>query len=144
MNSAWVNVLRFPPLTADTGTSPSIGIYFTATWLGGNKRWKFNEMKWNLMKWFYHIKVMLDVQNDLINLIKHILGSFLDFPGLMSCPDTAAPTPEWSRTSASSVRRSLPAVITCRNTSKSTAFHEAAERVALQTDFSDSTLTDWC
>lgn len=64
-------------------------------------------------------------------------------PGPTSCPDTGAPTPEWSRTSASSARRSLPAAITCRNTSKSTAFHEAAGQDALQTDSSDPALTDW-
>lgn len=57
-----------------------------------------------------------------------------DSPGRTSCPDTGAPTPEWNRTSASSARRSSPAAITCRNTSKSTAFHEAAGQDALQTD----------
>lgn len=57
--------------------------------------------------------------------------------GPMSCPGTGAPTLEWNRTSASSARRSLPAVITCPNTSKSTAFHEAAGQDALPTDSFD-------
>lgn len=68
---------------------------------------------------------------------------FPDSPDLMSYPDTAAPTPEWNRTSASSARRSLRAAITCRNTSKSTGFHEAAGQDALQTDPCDPALTDW-
>lgn len=55
-------------------------------------------------------------------------------PARTSCPATAAPTPESSHTSASSARRSLPAAITCPNTSKSTAFREAAGQAALQTD----------
>lgn len=78
------------------------------------------------------LKMCRQNSKDLINYIPGFLltGS----RGLTSCPDTVAPTLEWNHTSASCVRRSLPAVITCRNTSKSIGFHEAAGQDDLQTD----------
>lgn len=48
------------------------------------------------------------------------------FPVQTSCPVIGGPILGWSHTSALCVRRSLPAVTTCRNTSKSTAFPETA------------------
>lgn len=64
-----------------------------------------------------------------------VCPSFAGSPARTSSPATDAPTPGSSRTSASSARRSLPAAITCLNTSKSTAFRGAAGRAALQTDY---------
>lgn len=52
----------------------------------------------------------------------------------MSCRDTGGPTQGSSPTSVPYVRRSLPAVTTFQNTSKSTVFLEAAGQFAQQTD----------
>lgn len=57
-----------------------------------------------------------------------------DSPGRTSCHGIAGLTLELSPTSALSARRNLPAAITCPNTSKSIAFHEAAGQRALHTD----------
>lgn len=57
-----------------------------------------------------------------------------DSPGQMSCHGIVGLTLELSPTSAPSARRNLPAAITCPNTSKSIAFHEAAGQRALHTD----------
>ena len=54
----------------------------------------------------------------------------------MSCRDTGGPTPGSSPTSALYVRKSLLVVTTCPNILRSTAFHEAPGRCALQTDSS--------
>lgn len=57
-----------------------------------------------------------------------------DSPGRTSCHGIVGLTLELSPTSAPSARRNLPAAITCPNTSKSIAFHEAAGQRALHTD----------
>lgn len=57
-----------------------------------------------------------------------------DSPGRTSCHAIVGLTLELSPTSAPSARRNLPAAITCPNTSKSIAFHEAAGQRALHTD----------
>ncbi len=75
--------------------------------------------------------------SDLPN-IKHLCFFFLSgFPGQTSCLDTGGPTRVSSPTSVQCVRRSLHAVTTCQNTSKSTVFHEAAGQFAQQTDLWD-------
>lgn len=54
------------------------------------------------------------------------------FQDQMSSLDTDDPTQGSNRTNVKCVRRSLPAVTTCLNTSKSTVFRESAERFAQQ------------
>ncbi|KAG9329878.1 hypothetical protein JZ751_028711 [Albula glossodonta] len=55
-------------------------------------------------------------------------------PAQTNCRDTAALTQESSHTNVSSVRRSLLAVTTCPNTSKSIAFPGATEQRVPQTE----------
>lgn len=67
-------------------------------------------------------------------LNKKLLFRFSGFPGRTSCLDTGVPTRVSNRTSVKCARRSSPAVTTCPNTSKFTAFRESAGQFALQTD----------
>lgn len=74
-------------------------------------------------------------------LTKHLFSfSLSGFPGRTSCPDTGAPTRVSSPTSVQCVRRSLPVVTTCQNTSKSTGFPGAAGQSVQQTDAPRGTL----
>ncbi|KAK5612450.1 hypothetical protein CRENBAI_020641 [Crenichthys baileyi] len=75
-------------------------------------------------------------------LFVHVMSSlpmFLiitGFHGLMSCPVTGDPIQASSPTNVLYVKRSLPAVTTCQNTSKSIVFHETAGQFVQQTDSS--------
>lgn len=68
------------------------------------------------------------------NYETHLFFSLVGFPGQTSCHDTGDPTRGSNPTSVQCVRRSLPAVTTCQNTSKSTVFHEAAGRFVQRTE----------
>ena len=82
--------------------------------------------------WLQWNHVTPPLSSSLVPVDNKISLCLSGFPDQMSSLDTDDPTQGSNRTNVKCVRRSLPGVTTCLNTSKSTVFRESAEQFAQQ------------